>query len=284
MENSRKGCDIGSITSTTLLTTSYTPAGSAVPFYLQPTLGGADFPRASTLFADSSTTAFCAPNRLLTQVDFDKAVANLGVKGHPIGQYGLYGFFDAGNVSATPSRLTAQRLRTDVGIGVSIAIQNKLVLRAYLAFGAGEGSHINAKAANTFALTPPVHRLVDPLRMKFLSRSMDFSAARLSGRKLPRNESKIQFNRSSRNTLASRIKKIDAAPPLSPSRSAFKDQGSSAHVGCSPITAQPASSDCAAFPEDPERHHYRSTIRTWAEVDRSCFSDKAVKDPASPHW
>jgi hypothetical protein len=88
------------------------------------------------------------------KIDFEKAVANLGVKGHPIGQYGLYGFFDAGNVSLTPSRLTTQGLRTAVGIGVSIAVQNKIVVRAYIAFGAGEGSHLNAKAANTFAVTP----------------------------------------------------------------------------------------------------------------------------------
>jgi hypothetical protein len=82
MENSRKGCDIGSITSTTLLTTSYTSAGSSVPFYFQPTLGGADFESVDTLrgFVDYRLRA---PNRLLTQIDFDKAVANLGVKGHP---------------------------------------------------------------------------------------------------------------------------------------------------------------------------------------------------------
>jgi hypothetical protein len=153
MENSRKGCDIGSITSTNLITTSYTAAGSSVPFYLQPTLGGADFENVDTL-RGLVDYRLRAPNRLLTQIDFDKAVANLGVKGHPIGQYGLYGFFDAGNVSVTPGQLTAQGLRTDVGIGASIAIQNKIVLRAYIAFGAGEGSHLNAKAANTFAQTP----------------------------------------------------------------------------------------------------------------------------------
>jgi hypothetical protein len=153
MENARKGCDIGSITSTTLITTSYTSAGSSVPFYFQPTLGGADFEGVDTL-RGLVDYRLRAPNRLLTQIDFDKAVANLGVKGHPIGQYGLYVFFDAGNVALTPSQLTAQSLRTDVGIGVSIAVQNKLVFRAYYGFGAGEGSHLNAKTANTFALTP----------------------------------------------------------------------------------------------------------------------------------
>lgn len=153
MKNSHGGCDIGSITSTTLLTTSNTSVGSFVPFYLQPTLGGADFAGVDTL-RGLVDYRLRAPNRLLTQVDFEKAVANLGVKGHPIGKYGLYGFFDAGNVSLTPSRLAAQGLRKDAGIGVSIAIQNKIVVRAYIAFGAGEGSHLNAKTANTFAFTP----------------------------------------------------------------------------------------------------------------------------------
>jgi hypothetical protein len=41
-------------------------------------------------------------------------------------------------------------MRTDVGIGASMAIQNKVVIRAYIAFGAGEGSHPNIKAANAF--------------------------------------------------------------------------------------------------------------------------------------
>jgi hypothetical protein len=153
MENSRSGCDIGSITSTTLLTTSYTAAGSSVPFYLQPTLGGADFEGVDTL-RGLVDYRLRAPNRILTQIDFDKAVANLGVKGNPIGEYGLYAFFDAGNVSLTPGQLTAEGLRTDVGIGASISIQHRVVIRAYLGFGAGEGSHLNSKTFNTFAPTP----------------------------------------------------------------------------------------------------------------------------------
>lgn len=153
MENSNGGCNIGSITSTTLLTTSYTSARSSVPFYLQPTLGGADFEGADTL-RGLVDYRLRAPNRLVTQIDFDKPVANIGIKDHPIGKYGLCAFFDAGNVSFTPGQLTAQGLRKDVGIGASISIQNKIVFRAYIGFGAGEGSHFNTKAANTLALTP----------------------------------------------------------------------------------------------------------------------------------
>jgi hypothetical protein len=124
-----------------------------VPFYLQPTLGGADFEGTDSL-RGLVDYRLRAPNRLLTQVDFDKAVANLGVKGQPTGEYGPYAFFDAGNVSLTPGQLTAPGLRRDVGIGGSISIQNKIVIRAYFGFGAGEGSHPNAKSFNSFAPTP----------------------------------------------------------------------------------------------------------------------------------
>jgi len=82
------------------------------------------------------------------QADFDKPVLRIGVKGHPLGEYGLYGFFDAGNVASEPGRLTANGLRTDEGIGASISIQNKIVFRVYVGFGAGEGTHPNAKAAS----------------------------------------------------------------------------------------------------------------------------------------
>jgi hypothetical protein len=112
-------------------------------------LGGADFDGVDTL-RGLVDYRFRAPNRLLMQVDFDKPIAQLFVKKHPVGEYGLYTFFDAGNVATTPGQLTANGLRTDVGVGFSVAVQNKTVLRVYIAFGAREGSHPNAKAANAF--------------------------------------------------------------------------------------------------------------------------------------
>ena len=139
-------CQIGTFTLTGRVTTSYTSPGSFVPFYLQPTLGGADFNNIDTL-RGLVDFRLRAPNRLLIQTDFDKPIAQLGIKAHPIGQYGLYAFFDAGNVSLTPSTLTTNGLRTDVGVGVSISVQNKIMIRAYIGFGAGEGSHPNVKMA-----------------------------------------------------------------------------------------------------------------------------------------
>jgi hypothetical protein len=149
MQGPLGNCSIGTIVLAGRVTTSYTGSSSRVPFYLQPTLGGADFDGKDTL-RGLVDYRLRAPNRLLMQVDFDKPIAQLGIKGHPLGQYGLYTFFDAGNVSLTPGQLIDNGLRKDVGVGISVAIQNKIVLRAYIAFGAGEGSHPNAKMANAF--------------------------------------------------------------------------------------------------------------------------------------
>lgn len=147
MQNALGGCLIGTLATRGRVTTSYTASGSSVPFFLQPTLGGADFNGIDTL-RGLVDYRLRAPNRLLLQTDFDKPIAQIGLKKHPLGQYGLYGFFDAGNVATTPGQLVANGLRTDVGVGFSVSIQNKIVFRVYMGFGAGEGSHPNAKAAS----------------------------------------------------------------------------------------------------------------------------------------
>jgi hypothetical protein len=149
MQDSTGGCSVGTVTLGGRVTTSYSGSGSSVPFYLQPTLGGTDFEGVDTL-RGLVDYRLRAPNRLLMQVDFDKPIAQIGLKKHPLGQYGLYTFFDVGNVAAKPGQLIDNGLRTDIGVGFSIAVQNKIVFRVYMAFGAGEGSHPNAKMANAF--------------------------------------------------------------------------------------------------------------------------------------
>lgn len=149
MENALNHCLFGTITLNGRFTTSYTADGNRVPFYLQPTLGGADFEGVDTL-RGLVDYRLRAPNRVLMQVNFDKPVYNLGIKGHSLGQYGIYAFFDAGNVSLKPGNLFANGLHKDTGIGFSVAVQNRIVARVYIGFGSGEGSHPNFKAANTF--------------------------------------------------------------------------------------------------------------------------------------
>jgi hypothetical protein len=149
MENPLRRCLLGTVSVTGRVTTSYASDVSAVPFYLQPTLGGADLEGVDTL-RGLVDYRLRAPNRVLVQVNFDKPIYNVGIKGHPLGQYGLYVFFDAGNVSLKPGDLLANGLRKDVGVGFSVAVQNKIVARVYVGFGAGEGSHPNFKLANAF--------------------------------------------------------------------------------------------------------------------------------------
>jgi hypothetical protein len=86
-----------------------------------------------------------APNRVLLQEAFDKRVW-----GTELGQLGLYVFFDAGNVATKPGDLSLGNLRKDVGVGISYSVENKIVIRAYYGFGAGEGSHPNVKLPNAF--------------------------------------------------------------------------------------------------------------------------------------
>jgi hypothetical protein len=35
---------------------------------------------------------------------------------------------------------------TDVGVGITLSVQNRIVMRAYIAFGTGEGSRMNFNA------------------------------------------------------------------------------------------------------------------------------------------
>lgn len=133
-------CTLGTLTVSGLTTVSYTGANSVVPFYLQPTLGGTDVNGVDTL-RGLVDYRLRAPNRVLVQTQFDKAVW---------GPLGLYTFFDAGQVEPTPSQLSFLKLRTDVGVGATLSVQNKIVVRLYIGFGAGEGSHPNVKIPSAF--------------------------------------------------------------------------------------------------------------------------------------
>ena len=99
----------------------------------------------------SGNSSLLVDDLLLQRILIGKRLLQqIGLKKHPLGQYGLYTFFDAGNVALAPGQLASNGMRTDVGVGVSVAVQNKIVLRGYIAFGAGEGSHPNVKMANAF--------------------------------------------------------------------------------------------------------------------------------------
>jgi hypothetical protein len=122
-------CDYGQFTVRARLAISQTFAGSVVPFYYQPTLGGTDINGFDTLrgFGDYR---FRASDDWLGQAEY----------GHTIwGPLGLLLFYDAGKVALGTSQLNFARVRQDFGAGVSVTVASHAVLRTYVAFGSGEG-------------------------------------------------------------------------------------------------------------------------------------------------
>jgi len=128
-------CSMGQLVLKELLTASYVPSTHFVPFYLQPTLGGTDLDGVDTL-RGLVDYRLRAPNRILLQAEFYHNIQ---------GPIGLYGFYDLGKVALTPGDLDLAHLRHDVGVGVYFKVQDTIVIRGYIGFGAGEGSHPNFK-------------------------------------------------------------------------------------------------------------------------------------------
>ena len=119
-----RDCDYGTITVRGRLAVSNTFGRSTVPFYYQPTLGGADINNVETLrgFADYR---FRGPDDWLAQAEY----------GRPIwGPLGILFFYDAGRVG-----LSLGRVHQDFGPGATVTVASTVVLHAYLAFGGGEG-------------------------------------------------------------------------------------------------------------------------------------------------
>jgi hypothetical protein len=119
-----RGCDYGTLTLRGRLAVSNTFGGGTVPFYYQPTLGGADIDNHDTLrgFADYR---FRGSDDWLMQAEY----------GHPIwGPLGIVFFYDAGRVG-----LSLGQVHQDFGLGTTVTVASRAVIRAYLAFGGGEG-------------------------------------------------------------------------------------------------------------------------------------------------
>jgi hypothetical protein len=130
-------CDYGTITVTGQATLSNTFGRSAIPFYYQPTLGGTDINGFDTLrgFDDYR---FRAPDDWLAQVEYS----------HPIwGPIALLVFCDVGKVALGTPQLNFADLRQDFGVGATVTVVSRMVLRAYFAFGSGESTSSAVKLA-----------------------------------------------------------------------------------------------------------------------------------------
>lgn len=126
---------LGQLIFNDLATASYVGSASSVPFYF------------SRLWGELTSTAWIrcrglldfrlrAPNRILLRAQFEH---------HLWSFFGVSGFYDLGKVAAYPGDLGLSHLQHDLGIGAFFNIQNKVVVRAYIGFGGGEGIHPNFK-------------------------------------------------------------------------------------------------------------------------------------------
>ena len=128
-------CSVGTLDIVAHVSAAYTGTNSQVPFYLDETLGGADINGNDTLrgYVDYR---FRGPSRMLFQAEYRHGVW---------GPIGLLGFYDVGRVAERPSDLAFEHLRHDFGLGMTISATNRVVFRAYIGFGTGEGIRPNAK-------------------------------------------------------------------------------------------------------------------------------------------
>ena len=130
-----KECDLGRLFLTADAVISQASAGSVVPFYLQPSLGGTDMQGEDTLrgFRDYR---FRAPSRVFYQAEFRHDLPHLPI--------GLLAFYDVGRVGLQASDLTSH-FRHDVGTGLYVTMSNTVLIRIYIGFGSGEGIRPNPK-------------------------------------------------------------------------------------------------------------------------------------------
>ena len=114
-----------------LLSMSDASAGNAIPFYLQETLGGSDINGDPTLrgFRDYR---FRGPDLLLIQVQYERRIWNM---------LGVLAFYDTGKVATRKSDLDFTDLRHSFGVGMNVWAGAKVVFRAYVGLGSGEGAH-----------------------------------------------------------------------------------------------------------------------------------------------
>ena len=114
-----------------LLSLSGKRANNAVPFYLQETLGGSDIDNDPTLrgFADYR---FRGPHLVELSTQYERRVWSY---------FGVLGFYDAGQVATRAGDLGFGNMRQSFGFGINVWVEAKVVFRAYIGLGGGEGSH-----------------------------------------------------------------------------------------------------------------------------------------------
>jgi hypothetical protein len=119
---------------------SFTPAGNSVPFYFQPTLGGADL-NGATALASYADYRFRAPNLMLFRASVEHSIW---------GPIGLLLTADTGKVALTRGDLGFSHLRHSYGAGITLRAGGFPMVQLLFAWGGHEGTH------NIAAISPVV--------------------------------------------------------------------------------------------------------------------------------
>jgi hypothetical protein len=134
-----------------LYTTSYTSAGSVVPFYLDPTIGGSDI-NGLTVLPSFADYRFRGPNMLLLRGSFEHSIYKW-----PIGAKFLV---DGGRVALRPGELGFHHLSHSYAAGLTLHAGGLPVFEFLFAWGGGEGTHTIARVSTSLlggTARPPLY-------------------------------------------------------------------------------------------------------------------------------
>lgn len=123
-----------------LYTTSYTSAGSVVPFYLDPTIGGSDL-NGNTLLPSFADYRFRGPNMLVLRGSFEHSIYKW-----PIGAKFMV---DGGRVALRPGLLGFNHLAHSYAAGLTVHAGGLPVIDLLFAWGGGESTHTLANVSTS---------------------------------------------------------------------------------------------------------------------------------------
>jgi len=121
----------GSVGVRLLLSESINSAANAVPYYFQPTLGGADINGAMAL-GSYQDYRFRAPNLLLLQESFEHSIW---------GPFGFKFMTDQGRVALTRGDLGFDHLKHSFAAGLTLRAAGVPMVSLMFAWGGPEGHH-----------------------------------------------------------------------------------------------------------------------------------------------
>lgn len=133
-------CNYGRLDLRSYVIASRSSGLSAIPFYMEPTVGGSDI--------DSRVSLRGFPDYRFRDRDATFAQVEYSVPIHdPVG---LLAFYDAGTVGPNFQSLSFAHLRQDGGLGAIFRLQGQTVGQAYIAWGAGHGATLGYNLTKQF--------------------------------------------------------------------------------------------------------------------------------------